>query len=121
MSVYRVHSQGVWNGFGQKGAIEVEAEVLEFFKNSDLFQPAKELYDSLFRRYYKLALISHQSNERKIADKYLLKCLSLLPHTSNIFVRFFNSLFIQMKFPKVYEYRERRRKQYQDKLPEYSE
>ena len=111
MSVYRIHSQGLWNSFGQKGALEVEAEALEFFKNSGLFEFKEELYDSLFRRYYKLALLHHQANEDKIADEYLLKCFSLLPRASIKFIRFFISLFVQIKLPKLYEYRERMRRQ----------
>lgn len=106
MSVYRIHAQGAWNRFGQKGSVEAEVEVLEFFKSSGLFEISKEFYDSLFRRYYKLALLSQQPGEEKIANQYLVKCLSLLPHSSIILIRFFVSLFIQIKLPKLYSYRE---------------
>lgn len=109
MSVYRIHHQGLWNSFGEIGALEVQAEVLEFFKDSDMFQKSQELYDSLFMFYYKLSLAYFQNGEKKKSNQYLIKCYNLLTKTSWKKVRFFNSLFVQLKLPKVYSLRDRLR------------
>jgi hypothetical protein len=109
MSVYRIHQQGLWNSFGEVGALEVQAEALEFFRNSSLFENTRGLYDSLFMRYYKLALLHNQRGEERQAGQYLGKCFSLLPKTSFEKLRFFNSLFVQIKLPKVYQFRDQKR------------
>ena len=109
MSIYRIHQQGLWNSFGEVGALEVQAEALEFFRDSSLFKTTRGLYDSLFMRYYKLALLHNQRGEERQAGQYLGKCFCLLPKTSFEKVRFFNSLFVQLKLPKVYQFRDQKR------------
>ena len=109
MSVYRIHNQGLWNSFGEIGALEVQAEALEFFRDSALFKKSVELYDSLFMFNYKLSILHQKHGNKEKSDQYLGKCFQLLKHTSPKKIRFYNSLFFQLKFPKIYEYRNRLR------------
>lgn len=109
MSVYRIHHQGLWNSFGELGALEVQAEALEFFRNSALFKKTVELYDSLFTFYYKIALLYHMHGNKEKSNLYLGKCFHLLKHTSPNKIRFFNSLFFQLRLPRIYEFRNRLR------------
>jgi glycosyltransferase involved in cell wall biosynthesis len=109
MSVYRIHDQGLWNSFGKQGALEVQAEALEFFNDSNLFKKSLELYDSLFMFYYKLALFHHQHQNNDRAVQYLGKCFTLLKQTSPRKIRFFTSLYAQLNLPKIYSFRDRHR------------
>ena len=108
-SVYRIHEKSVWNSFGELGALQVQTEVLEFFRDSGLFTITKELYDSLFMFYYKMAIFHHEHGENKNANQFLGSCFNLLRYTSLNKIRFFNSLFVQLKLPKVYKIRDRLR------------
>ena len=98
MSVYRIHSNGIWSGSSEIQRAESIIQTFEFFKKENEIKKNCVFYISMFDAYFRAASLNFNSGENEIGNEYLIKCLTIIHRTSFAHFRKLLSFFVKKNY-----------------------